>query len=1206
MKKLFALCFIILSFGAGRHTCGQDFKKEVPFEPFEPPVSYEAATARAERIIGKMSLEEKIEMIGGHSIFFTKGYEKYGIPSMRFSDATQGVSLIDYKDHLEKSVAFPAPLALTSTWNVDLARAYAKSVGEECRAGGIGVLLGPGMNMYRISQCGRNFEYFGEDPFLAARMIENYVVGLQNTGVVATLKHFIANNTDHRRRTSNSVVSERALREIYAPAFEAGINAGAMAVMTAYNQVNCEYCPHSKYVISKLLRKDLGFKWLVMSDWLSIWDAEKAIKSGLDLDMPGETEDGIYSENDPAEYLRREAPGLIEEGKVKEQDIDRMVKNIMATAFAMRFDEITVKDTSYLNNYDKHVEVALDTARQGIVLLKNDNQTLPFHAKQDDVILVTGRYVDKLAVGGGAAYVIGFDQVTLLDALKEQFGENVKHIEEPTDEEITEASVVIYSAATYDSEGSDVPFDLPEYINTDIGRIATLNDKTVVIIYTGGGKNMSRWNNEVPAILYCWYPGQVGNKALAEIIAGTTNPSGKLPITIERRFEDSPGYPYLPEGEELYSDFEFDMAMGKPVYDINYKEGIFAGYRWYEHKNIQPLYAFGHGLSYTTFEYSNLKTDAQKYTIGDDVLVKVDVTNTGKAAGKEIVQLYVRDLEATVERPAKELKDFEKVHLKAGEKKTVYFTLEKRDFAFWDEDTSSWKVEPGEFEIQIGASSADIKLKEKIMLTQISAQTPIGNGPYEPGWESLSMHQTPRWLKDGKFGIYTHFGIYCYTATSSNATWNSHIAYLRPNHKEAKEFYERFGKITPEFGYKDLIPYFKAEKFDAKEWAQLFKKAGAKFAGPVAEHHDGFAMWDTKWSKWNAANMGPKRDVVGELEKAIKAEGMKFVTAFHHAANWDFFTVWDKSTDAGNPEYADLYGQPHERGEPYIDEDFHQEWYGKLIEVVDKYGPDFVWFDYGLDRIREDYVKDFVAYYYNKASALDKEVIISYKGHDLPLGVGLLDYELGQEAYLTHYEWITDSSIDDQGAWGYIPNLNYKSVNRLVDNLVDRVSKNGYLLMNVGPKHDGTIPDGAKKGLLGMGEWLAINGEAIYGTRAWTKYGEGPTNVGRKGRGDSSFNEADLNYTGEDIRFTVKGDNLYAVVLDWPGEEVLIKSITAKSVWDVEGYNLYPGEIQSITMLGDGKELDWKLEKGKGLTIKTPDERPCEHAFVFKIVRKHR
>ena len=715
MKKLFALCLTVLLFGACQNTVKQEFQKEAPFKPFEPPVPYETALAKAESILGQMSLEEKVAMIGGYNMFFTKGYDKYGIASIQFADATQGVRLTDGIIELDKSVAFPAPIALTSTWNTDLARAYAESIGEECRAGGIAVLLGPGMNMYRISQNGRNFEYFGEDPYLAARMIENYVVGLQNTQTIATLKHFIANNSDFRRRRSNSVVSERALHEIYMPAFEAGVDAGAMAVMTSFNLVNGEYSPQSKYVVGKLLRRDLGFKWLVMSDWVSIWDAEKALKSGLDLDMPGEDVNCSFCPEGHDKFLRGQAPSLVKEGKVQEADIDPMVKHILTTIIAMGLTGRQVKDTSYLNNYDKHVEVALETARQGIVLLKNENHTLPFLAKEGDVILLTGKYATKLARGGGSGYVEGFDVITMLDALRAQFGENVKHTESPTDEEIADASIVIYSAGTNDTEGRDISFDLPEDMNKTISRIAKLNDKTVVVMNAGGGRNMSSWNNDAAAVLYSWYPGQVGNKALAEIIAGVTNPSGKLPITIERRFEDSPGYPYLPAGEKLHpAALEYDFGMDHPVFDVNYHEGVFVGYRWYEHKNIQPLYAFGHGLSYTTFEYSDLKTNAQNYSIGDDVLVKVDVTNTGQVAGKEIVQLYVRDLEAAVERPVKELKDFEKVHLKAGEKKTVYFTLEKRDFAFWDEDTSSWKVEAGEFEIQIGSSSGDIRLKERI------------------------------------------------------------------------------------------------------------------------------------------------------------------------------------------------------------------------------------------------------------------------------------------------------------------------------------------------------------------------------------------------------------------------------------------------------------------------------------------------------------
>jgi beta-glucosidase len=705
MNKIIILCVTVCLFGACQNN---GFQKEAPFEPFKPPVSYERAMAQAEDVLQQMSLEEKIAMIGGYNVFFTKGYEKYGIPSIRFADATQGVSLVDDNSHLEKSVAFPAPILLTSTWNIDLARIYAKSVGEECRAGGIATLLGPGMNMYRISQCGRNFEYFGEDPFLAARMIENYVVGLQSTGTMATLKHFIANNSDFRRRTSNSVVSERALHEIYAPAFEAGINAGAMAVMTSYNQVNGEYAAQSQYVISKLLHEDLGFKWLVMSDWLSIWNAEKALKSGLDLDMPGETEDGIYSEDDHEEYLRREAPGLVTSGKVTEADIDPMVKNILATIIAMGLTNRPAKDISYLENYDQHIEVALETAREGIVLLKNDNHILPFRPGLEDVILVTGMKVDELATGGGAAFVEGFDHVTLLDALQGQFGDQVRYVKDPTDREITRAALVIFSAYTYDKEGSDLPFNLPVKTDDAIGRIAKLNARTVVVMYTGGGKNMGPWNSIVAAIVYSWYPGQIGNEALAEIIAGATNPSGKLPITIERNFKDSPGYPYLPEGEELYTGWELDFDMDHPVHSIEYGEGVFTGYRWYERKAIEPLYAFGHGLSYSTFEYSDLMTNAEKYTVGKDVLVKVDITNTGDVAGKEIVQLYVKDLETSVERPLKELKDFRKVRLKAGEKKTVFFTLTERDFAFWDEDLSDWKIEPGEFEILIGSSSVNI------------------------------------------------------------------------------------------------------------------------------------------------------------------------------------------------------------------------------------------------------------------------------------------------------------------------------------------------------------------------------------------------------------------------------------------------------------------------------------------------------------------
>lgn len=444
---------------------------------------------------------------------------------------------------------------------------------------------------------------------------------------------------------------------------------------------------------------------------------------------------------------------------------------------------------------------------------------------------------------------------------------------------------------------------------------------------------------------------------------------------------------------------------------------------------------------------------------------------------------------------------------------------------------------------------------------------------FQPDWRSLRRVQTPQWLQDGKFGIYTHWGPYAVHAYGSNTTWYSFALYLEPNGEARQHFEETFGELTPKYGYKDLIPLFTADKFDADEWADLFQKAGARYAGPVAEHHDGFAMWDTKWSEWNAANMGPKRDVVGELEEAIKKRGMKYVTAFHHAANWFFFPVADKRYDTGNPDNAGLYGQYHLPGEKR-NQEFLDEWYGKIIEVIDNYSPDFIWFDFALDEIPEGYVKDFLAYYYNHAAQADKEVVVTYKGHDIVPGTGVRDLELGQEPNLTYNEWITDNSVDDRGAWGYANDLIFKTPNRLIDNLVDRVSKNGYLLLNVGPKPDGTIPEGAKEVLLAMGAWLDVNGEAIYETTPWMVAGEGPTNLGEN-PSDIGFNESDIVYTAEDIRFTVKGDNLYATFLDWPGQQAVIKSLRGIDVEEIEEE---AGDIGSDIPTVEGKSLKFDYE----------------------------
>jgi beta-glucosidase len=719
MKKLMPIILICILLSACTEKVKNEFKAETMFTPFKPPIAYDNAKEQAVKILDQMTIDEKISMIGGHNSFFTKGFEKFNVPAMYLSDATQGVNIRrQLDDQLEKSVAFPSPIALASTWNKELAGNYAKSIGEECRAGEIAVLLGPGMNIYRISQNGRNFEYFGEDPYLAARMIENYVVGIQSTGTMATLKHFVANNTDYKRRTSNSVVDKRTLHEIYLPAFEAGVDAGVMAVMTSYNLVNGEYSAQNKDVITGLLREDLGFKWIVMSDWWSIYDAEKAIKSGLDLDMPGEprAEFPDYMRKDEF-FLRSTAKSLLEAGKVEEEDINRMVTNILTTEIAMGLLERPIKDSTYVENFDQHVEVALQTGRESVVLLKN-NKVLPIDKTGEISILLTGEYADKIPHGGGAAEVVGYDNITMLTALKDIYGEKVTYIENPTDEDLKTFSHVIYSTGTFDSEGWDKSFDFPAETNSEIKRVAALNKNTIVAVNAGAGMNMSAWNDDVAGLLYAWYPGQIGYKAFAEIVAGVTNPSAKLPITIEKKFEDSPGYGYIPEGKELYTGWDEDHRIIDPISDVKYDEGVLVGYRWYESKAIEPLYAFGYGLSYTTYEYSKLALEHTSIKAGENLNFKIDIKNAGSVDGKEIVQVYVRDVESSVVRPLKELKDFQKVQIAAGNTQTLYFTLTDRDFAFWDAETEDWKVEAGQFEILVGTASNNILASAPLEITE--------------------------------------------------------------------------------------------------------------------------------------------------------------------------------------------------------------------------------------------------------------------------------------------------------------------------------------------------------------------------------------------------------------------------------------------------------------------------------------------------------
>ncbi len=675
----------------------------------QPIMSHEEAMQKADELIRTLTLQEKCDMTHGYNRFFLPGAPDKGIPYVYMADASVGFrinpKLPDPDQHQlpEKTTRFPASLALAATFNPQLAYDYAEAVGEEFRMAGAGVLLGPGFNIYRNSQCGRNFEYYGEDPYLVSRIVEQYVKGAQSTGTMACIKHFLANSTEFYRKRSNSIMDERTIMEIYTPAFKAGIDAGAGAVMTSYNQLNGEWTGESKYVITDLLRGTFGFKGLVMSDWESIYDWEKVIRSGQNVDMPGY--DYFYCEDNAA--------SLVAKGVVTEEDIENMIRPQIAACIQFGLYDRINNGEEYKWELEakmpEHVEVAYQTAAEGTVLLSN-NGILPF--KREGDVLLSGRWMNEVPRGGGSSRVAGYDLVTYVDALTAALGDRLKVVENPTAEQLKAASTVILATGKYSTENAEQEFEMDPEDEALVRLAVENNPNTIVVINSGTGINMSAWADKAAAILFGWFPGQNGCQAITDIIMGKVNPSGKLPMTIEKSFADSPAVNTVPKGASI------KKAEGNPneyffsVYDVHYDEGVLVGYRWYETKNIEPLYPFGHGLSYTTFSLDKAKVSGKGKvkTISADKPVQVSVTvrNTGSVEGTEVVQLYVGENNPTVVRPVKELKGFQRVTLAPGEKKTVTFELKASDLAFWDETTHAWKTNPGDYTISLGTSSADI------------------------------------------------------------------------------------------------------------------------------------------------------------------------------------------------------------------------------------------------------------------------------------------------------------------------------------------------------------------------------------------------------------------------------------------------------------------------------------------------------------------
>jgi len=476
---------------------------------------------------------------------------------------------------------------------------------------------------------------------------------------------------------------------------------------------------------------------------------------------------------------------------------------------------------------------------------------------------------------------------------------------------------------------------------------------------------------------------------------------------------------------------------------------------------------------------------------------------------------------------------------------------------------------------------------------------------YKPSWESVKAHQTPDWFRDAKFGIYFHWGPYSVPAYKTE--WYSHYMYVK-GHPINTYHVENYGPLS-EFGYKDFIPAFTASKFDAEKWVELFEKAGAQFTGPVAEHADGFAMWDSKLTEWDAMDMGPKRDIVGEIARAVRKTDMKFITTFHHQWLYAWYPTMDESTDASNPEYRDLYGPPvpvsyfqgvwdDSLARNYgiladtalrPGQEFQERWISRLKEVIDNYQPDLIYFDNKLHIIDEAIRLDFLQYYYNKGKEWGRDVVCTYKFHDLEKGAGVLDLERARMSETKEFPWLTDDSVD-WSSWCNVKDPDYKSTNRIIDFLVDVVSKNGCVLLNITPTADGEIPQPVQDRLLEIGDWFNINGEAIYGTRPWKVFGEGPMEVVEGHLSERQNPES----TSRDIRFTSKEGVLYAIALDWPDETLKITSLGCK------GHLIDDCNVKDIELLGSDEEISWEL-KEEALVVQMPEQKPCEHAFALKI-----
>ena len=724
----------------------------------QTPVYLDESKPMEQRIddaLARMTLDEKIAVIHAQSKFSSPGVKRLGFPDLWTDDGPHGVrpdvlwdEWVQAGQTNDSCVAFPALSCLAATWNPALSQLYGESLGEEALYRGKNVMLGPGVNINRTPFNGRNFEYMGEDPWLASCMVVPYIQGLQSKGVAACVKHYALNNDEEYRHQVNVIVSDRALHEIYLPAFKAAVQeGGAWAIMGSYNLYQNQHNCHNAILLNKILKQDWGFDGVVLSDWGGCHNTEEAIMNGLDLEF-GSWTDGLMMGATNAYdkyYMALPYKRLIQEGKYSTKELDEKVRRVLRLFYRTTMN--CHRPFGFLCS-ESHYQAALKIAQEGIVLLKNDRELLP--VKNAKRILVVGENAIKMmTVGGGSSSLKVQKEILPLDGIKARFADaevdfargyvgdtvqsyngvtvgrslyDLRSAEELTAEAVAKAKnadVVIFigglNKSNYqDCEGHDrQTYGLPYGQDQLVEALVKANPNLVYVNISGNAVAMP-WAKKVPAIVQGWFIGSEAGEALASVLAGDVNPSGKLPFTWYARLEDC--------GAHATGSYPGTWRDGHQIIDEAYKEDIFVGYRWTDKQHIKPLFPFGYGLSYTTFKVSNLRADKKEMTADDQLTITADVKNVGFSAGAEVMQLYIGDTKSSQPRPVKELKGFKKVYLEPGETQQVSFTIDRSALSFYDEKTGDWTAEPGEFVAMVNNSSAPTHNLIRFMLSSKTVQ----------------------------------------------------------------------------------------------------------------------------------------------------------------------------------------------------------------------------------------------------------------------------------------------------------------------------------------------------------------------------------------------------------------------------------------------------------------------------------------------------